>query len=123
MNRPAPRKSTLAGKTPVTDRQDAPTEQAPAVEQPAPAPAEEPAAPEAARKRKKVSFEQHPDDTARMRGAVRHTMVQEPHRSMTDFINRAIMAEVERLEKKYNGGEPFEPVQTGVLAPGRRMGE
>lgn len=67
--------------------------------------------------------ELHPEDTARMRGAVRHTMVQEPHRSMTDFINRAIMAEVERLEKNYNGGKPFEPVPMGVLAPGRRMGE
>ncbi|MFC3399298.1 hypothetical protein ACFOEP_12850 [Microbacterium amylolyticum] len=70
-----------------------------------------------------MSFEQHPDDSARMRGAVMGTMMQEPHRSLTDFINRAVMAEVERLEKKYNGGKPFQPVGTGVMAPGRRMGE
>lgn len=115
MTRPAPRKSTLAGKTPVTDRQDAPSEQPPAVE--------EIAAPEVVKKRKKVSFEQHPDDTARMRGAVMATMMQEPHRSLTDFINRAVMAEVERLEAMHNSGKPFQPVKTGVMAPGRRMGE
>ncbi|MGO3233201.1 MAG: ParB family protein [Microbacterium sp.] len=122
MTRPTRRTSTLAGYNPVTKQPEAVAESAPAVEeQKRDAPA--PKAPAARGTRKKVAFEQHPDDSARMRGAVMATMMQEPHRSLTDFINRAIMAEVERLEKKYNGGQPFPPVKAGVMVPGRRMGE
>ncbi|MGO2520133.1 MAG: ParB family protein [Microbacterium sp.] len=119
MTRPAPRKSSLAGFSPVAPQPERQASPAPAAQE------AEPTTPTPAGrvKRKKVSFEQHPEDTARMRGAVVATMLQEPHRSLTDFINRAVMAEVERLERKYNGGKPFDPVQTGVLAPGRRMGE
>lgn len=122
MTRPARRTSTLAGYNPVTKQPEAVAEPAPAIEEQKTA-ATAPKVPAARGTRKKVAFEQHPDDSARMRGAVMATMMQEPHRSLTDFINRAIMAEVERLEKKYNSGQPFPPVKAGVMAPGRRMGE
>lgn len=129
MTRPTRRTSSLAGLNPVTAQPTPEAEPAPAVDEQKPAPttaSAPPVAPKAAAgtgKRKKVAFEMHTDDSARMRGAVRATMMQEPHRSLTDFINRAIMTEVERLEKKYNGGKSFPPVEVGELPPGRRMGE
>lgn len=71
----------------------------------------------------KVSFYQDPEDTARVRGAILHTMATEGSRSMSQFIHQAVMAEVERLETKYNGGRPFPPVGTRELPQGRPMGE
>src|SRR5699024_4731254 len=46
----------------------------------------------------KVSFYQKPEDTARLRGAVLHTMVAEGHRSLIQFIIRAVMKHLERDE-------------------------
>lgn len=137
--RPAPRRSSLAGSTPVTPPpaaaepgpvvDPAPVAEAPAVA-PAPqrasAPAEAAAAP--ARKTKyppKVSFYQNPEDTARVRGTILHTMALEGgrFRNLSQFIDQAVMAEVERLEAKYNGGQPFPPMAPGELPQGRPMGE
>lgn len=70
----------------------------------------------------KVSFYQQREDTARMRGAVLATRDEEGHRSMTEFINSAVMAEVERLEAKYNNGEPFPPVEPSRGHAGRPLG-
>lgn len=134
--RPAPRRSSLAGSTPVTPPA---TEPAPAAE-PAPAPAQAPAAvtppqqaskpAEAAPVRKtkyppKVSFYQDPQDTARVRGTILHTMALEGgrFRNLSQFIDQAVMAEVERLEAKYNNGQPFPPMAAGELPQGRPMGE
>lgn len=125
MTRPTRRTSNLAGLNPVTSQPAPEKEPEPTVDEQKPSPeaaAAPPVTPRAGRS-KKVAFDMHPDDSDRMRGAVRATMMQEPHRSLTDFINRAVMAEVERMERKYNGGKPFPPVGTGVLPPGRRMGE
>lgn len=69
----------------------------------------------------KVSFYQQREDTARMRGAVLATRAEEGHRSMTEFINSAVMAEVERLEAKYNNGEPFPPVEPSRRHAGRPL--
>ncbi|WP_144836711.1 ParB family protein [Kocuria rosea] len=125
MGRPAPRKSSLAGSTPVTP----PAEAAPADSAPqAPAtPTAEgpPAAPAPEKKSKyppKVSFYQDPADTARVRGAILHTQVAEGTRSLSDFINNAVMVEVQRLEAKYNGGHPFPGVGARGLPQGRPMG-
>ena len=126
--RPAPRKSSLAGSSPV-----APPAQ-PATPEPDVVPAAaQPAAPKPARAasstsdktkyRHKVSFYQHPDDTARVRGAILHTQVTEGARTLSQFVNDAVLAEVERLEAKYNNGQPFPAVGARELPQGRPRGE
>lgn len=67
----------------------------------------------------KVSFYQQPEDTARLRGAVLHTMIAEGHRSLSQFVIRAVMKEVQRLEEKYNGGKPFPAVAANEMPQGR----
>ncbi|HEY4577518.1 MAG TPA: hypothetical protein VIG67_06655 [Yaniella sp.] len=67
----------------------------------------------------KVSFYQEPEDTARLRGAVLHTMVAEGHRSLSQFVIRAVMKEVQRLEEKYNDGKPFPAVAANEMPQGR----
>lgn len=107
MSRPQPRKSSLAGASPLT-----------------PTPPQ-PAQPSATQKRKyphKVSFYQDPADTARVRGALAHTMGTEDFRSMADLINRAVMTFVTDLEARYNDGQPFPPVGARRLPQGRPLG-
>lgn len=67
----------------------------------------------------KVSFYQEPEDTARLRGAVLHTMIAEGHRSLSQFVIRAVMKEVQRLEEKYNDGKPFPAVAANQMPQGR----
>src|SRR5699024_11571778 len=62
----------------------------------------------------KGSFYQQPEDTARLRGAVLHTMIAEGHRSLSQFVIRAVMKEVQRLEEKYNDGKPFPAVAAKI---------
>lgn len=69
----------------------------------------------------KVSFYQDRDDTARMRGAVLATRDDEGYRSMSEFIDAAVLAEVERLESKYNNGEPFPLVEANRGHAGRPL--
>lgn len=69
----------------------------------------------------KVSFYQDRADTDRLRGAVLATRVQEGHRSMSEFINNAVMAEVDRLEKRYNDGQPFPSVDADRGNAGRPL--
>lgn len=126
MGRPAPRKSSLAGRTPVTPPAADPAPADPLPQVPAAPAAEErvtAAAPEKKSKYPpKVSFYQDPADTARVRGAILHTQVAEGTRSLSDFINNAVMAEVQRLEAKYNGGQPFPGVGARGLPQGRPLG-
>jgi len=132
MSRPVPRKSSLAGSSPVAP----PAE--PATPEPAPAPAAEAPVetsvkPKPARAtssssdktkyRHKVSFYQDPDDTARVRGAILHTQVSEGARGLSQFVNDAVMEKVAQLEAKYNNGEPFRAVGARELPQGRPMGE
>lgn len=113
--RPAPRKSTLSAQHPAA---------------PAPVPAEDKGQPQpeqqtsdrAKKWRHKVSVYQDPDFTDRMRGAITYTIPQEGPRTLSDFINAAIEAEVERLEAKYNNGAQFPPVGAKGIAQGRPMG-
>jgi hypothetical protein len=70
----------------------------------------------------KVSFYQDPADTARVRGAILHTQVAEGTRSLSDFINTAVMAEVHRLEAKCNDSQPFPAVGARGLPQGRPLG-
>lgn len=124
--RPAPRRSNLAGANPVAPTTETPTPATP------PAPAAQPAASPrpstrataaGSKYRHKVSFYQETEDTDRVRGAILHTMVSEGTRTLSQFINQAVMAEVERLEAKYNAGAPFPPVGARELPQGRPMGE
>lgn len=126
MTRPTPRKSSLAGSSPITS----PPAEPGAVDATGWTREQHEEAEQAARrpqpKRKypaKVSFYQDPADTDRVRGAIVHTMATEGPRSLSQFIHQAVMAEVERLERKYNGGKPFPSVGARELPQGRPMGE
>ncbi len=134
MNRPAPRKSSLSSASPF----DHPTAPEAAQEAPAVAPASTTPAPAAKSateplsaaekgekpgKPPKITIYQHPDDSARMRGAIVAYMRNVGMTNLSKFANEAIMEKVERLEAQYNGGKPFEPVGPGVLTVGRPMGE
>lgn len=139
MTRPTPRKSSLAGSSPITSppaglapidatgwtmEQYEEDEQAEQYERICAAEAEQ-AAQRPKPKRKypaKVSFYQDPADTDRVRGAILHTMTTEGPRSLSQFIHQAVMAEVERLEHKYNDGQPFPSVGARELPQGRPMG-
>ncbi|MFC5931530.1 hypothetical protein D6T64_04150 [Cryobacterium melibiosiphilum] len=132
--RPAPRKSSLTGSSPIAPPPPAAAEPtAPAVaevEHPTPAPkaksspAAEPATTGSGKKYPhKVSFYQDAADTARIRGAILHTQVSEGSRSLSQFIDHAVMEKVAALEAKYNGGEPFPAIGARELPQGRPMGE
>lgn len=130
MSRPTPRKSSLAGSSPVTppatvaaepSPASAPAESTPAVAAPAPRATSQAVEQPAAAKKKyphKVSFYQDPEDTARVRGAILYTMTTEGNRNLSQFVNRAVMAEVERLEAKYNDGQPFPAVGAREMPQG-----
>jgi hypothetical protein len=45
---------------------------------------------------------------------------EEGDASVSDFIVRASMREVRRLQRKYNGGKPWPPVKAGELRRGQR---
>lgn len=113
--RPAPRKSTLSAQHPA-----APAE-APAEDKGQSQP-EQQTSTRAKKWRHKVSIYQDPEFTDRMRGAITYTIPQEGPRTLSDFINGAITAEVERLEAKYNDGEPFPSVGAKGISQGRPMG-
>lgn len=125
MSRPAPRQSGLAGRSPA---------QPPA---PAPAPAVDaartaadtatPRTPRAPRPtstggKEKVGFYQRTDDTARARAAFTWTRAQEGHRSFSDFVATALMREVDRLERKYNAGDAWTPMDAGEIPTGKPLG-
>lgn len=68
-----------------------------------------------------MSFYQDSGETDRMRGAIIFTMATEGPRTVSEFISAAVMAEVERLEKKYNDGKPFPSIRAGKVPQGRPM--
>lgn len=129
MSRPAPRKSSLTGSTPLAPLLAAdvqpPVAEIPETKPAAATPAKAPESkqPSAAASEKKsyphkVSFYQDKADTDRVRGAILHTMITEGNRNLSQFIHKAVMAEVDRLEQKYNGGQPFPAVGARELPQG-----
>lgn len=131
MARPTPKQSSLTTQHPGEPPQEEPA--AEAISQPA---AGEPKATEAAEETAggaqsqkpkkyppKMSIYQDPEDTDRIRGAIIHTMGQEGYRTLSQFVNGAVMEEVRRLEEKYNNGQPFPPVSAKGFPKGRPMGE
>ncbi|MFI8634274.1 hypothetical protein ACIGEP_16955 [Microbacterium sp. NPDC077663] len=134
MTRPEPRKSSLSGSSPfnhpVAPEAPQETSATPATSTtPAPAVAAAEAPTGAAAKGEKlakppkITIYQHPDDSARMRGAIVAYMRNVGMTNLSKFANEAIMEKVERLEADYNGGKPFDPVGPGVIPVGRPMGE
>lgn len=131
--RPEPKKSSLAGSSSIAP----PAATAPTEAPPAATPRTEPRRPAATKasaveptntdEKKayphKVSFYQDKTDTDRLRGALLATQHQEGYRSMSAFIAAAVMAEVQRLEATYNGGQPFPQVSAKGGQLGRPMGE
>src|SRR5690606_34071687 len=77
-------------------------------------PALEPGATDQARTARQVPAEGHPLPRPRrhrrVRGAILPTNGSEGPRTLSQFIHRAVMAEVERLERTYNNGRPFPPI-------------
>lgn len=106
--RAAPRKSTLAGATPVTAASQLDPAPEPA-DAPSPAvpPAASPAAPVAGKKTK-VAYYQDVELAARVRGAYQATAHLEGHRSFSDFHAAVLENELNRLEVQYNNGQPYE---------------
>lgn len=131
MSRPTPRKTSLGRLSPVDPAPQASTPAEttspatsttpPAPAEPAPAPASESVG-ERRKYRHKVSFYQDEEDTARVRAAILHTNHLEGPRSLSQFIHHAVMAEVRRLEERYNDGEPWPGVAARELPQGRPMG-
>lgn len=72
--------------------------------------------------KKKVGFYQKPEDTERLRGAVLHGVSRGGPRTMSEFIDYAVMKEVSRQEEEWNNGEPFPAVGAGDLPQGRPLG-
>ncbi len=127
MTRPAPRKSSLTGSSPITPPPATRSEVAAPIEAPRPSAEDTTPRPASVPPRgkypPKVSFYQNSQDTGRMRGALLHTQVSEGTRSLSQFIHEAVMEKVTALEAKYNGGEPFPAIGARELPQGRPMGE
>lgn len=131
-NRPAPRKSSLSGSSPVH-----PPAVAPAAAEASAVAREAAEPPTSAQTRpatggrtakakgwaRKITVYQQEEDSARMRGAMVATIPYEGLTTLSAFVQSAIDEKVARLEEKYNNGEPFPPVGTGVIPTGRPMGE
>ncbi|MEJ5914247.1 ParB family protein, partial [Pseudokineococcus sp. 1T1Z-3] len=71
--------------------------------------------------KRKVGYAQDADDTARARAAYNWTRANTGTRSFSDFIANAVMAEVERLEKEYNGGKAWAGMHAGEIPTGRPL--
>lgn len=117
MARPTPRKSALAGASPLNPPTQVTPSASPDSKQTTVS--RKTSASSSRKWRHKVSFYQDPKDTERVRAAILHTMLtEENNRNLSQFINDTVMAEVERLEQKYNDGKPFSGVPAGEMPKG-----
>jgi hypothetical protein len=60
------------------------------------------------------------DEAGQVRAAFLATGHLEGDASVSDFIVRATMREVKRLQRKHNGGKTWHPVMAGELRRGQR---
>jgi hypothetical protein len=60
------------------------------------------------------------DQAGQVRAAFKAAGLEEGDASVSDFIVRATMREVKRLQRKYNAGKPWPPVGAGELRRGQR---
>lgn len=127
MNRPAPRKSSLAGTSALTP----PAAVIPAPV--APAAAEAAAPPQARASRPAASTAEKPgvrrmnyyvdstEQSGRIRTAYLLGRAKYGWRSLTEFQLETIMERVEALEVELNNGEPFAPSNAGSVPAGRPL--
>lgn len=73
-------------------------------------------------RQKKVGFWQPPERTDRLRAAYFRTRHLTGARSLTEFIDQAVMARVAELEAQHNGGAQFPPMGPGEIGTGKPMG-
>ena len=67
----------------------------------------------------KASFYGDSVTLGRLREAFQRTQVDEGYESFSDFIVQAALEKTQRLEKKYNGGQPYPGIKR--LSPGRPL--
>jgi hypothetical protein len=60
------------------------------------------------------------EEAGQVRAAFLVAKEHEDVASASDFIVRATMKEVKRVQRKYNGGRQFDPVDPGGLRRGQR---
>jgi hypothetical protein len=60
------------------------------------------------------------DEAGQVRAAFLAAGQAEGDASVSDFIVRATMREVKRLQRKHNGGKAWPPVMAGALRRGQR---
>ncbi|ALE04826.1 hypothetical protein AL755_03880 (plasmid) [Arthrobacter sp. ERGS1:01] len=65
-----------------------------------------------------------PAETAdQVRAAQQAAGAQEGYASVNELLTAAVNRELRRLQRKHNGGKPWEGTPAGVLRPGRRTQE
>ena len=76
-------------------------------------------------KRKPASFTPYftQKDADQVRAAFLSTGADEGYASVSDLIEKAVLKEVRRLQRKHNDGQPWEPASPGALRTGRRSRE
>lgn len=128
MNRPAPRKSTLAGTSPLTPS----TPIAAPIQEAAAAPST-PAATTPPRPRRvgtKTTAEKYPrlnyyvdspEEAGRIRAAFLAGRAHHGWRTFSDMQRDSVLAVVEQLERELNGGAPFTPATAGSVPSGRAV--
>ena len=130
--KPTPRVSSLSTVHPYAPQEPAQrVDVASAPETPAPdttapmtpanaVPVARPVADKAADK-KPMSVRAALSDQARIRAAFMATNSAERHGSLSDFITHAALDKVAQLERQYNDGQPWAPVDAGDVPTGRPL--
>lgn len=70
---------------------------------------------------RKVAFYIDRELDARMRATMLHTMAVEGHRSLSEFLSRAVLYETARLEARHNDGDQFTRMSEGRVPRGRPL--
>lgn len=63
------------------------------------------------------------EDANQVRAAFQATGHLEGLASVSELIETGTLKYVKSLQRKYNGGKPWSPVEAGALRPGRRTRE
>ena len=121
MNRPAPRKSQLAGQTPAAPA--IPAAEAVAVSASprasAPPPANEQGWRQDRATRAQLCAQVPIDLISRVRGVVLHTAPFGGPSTIAAFMTDALEAHAAALEAQFNEGEPFPSIPSGTIRTGR----
>lgn len=129
MNRPAPRKSSLAGTSALTPppstiaapvaaaptQPAAPSQSAAPASRPASSTSEKPSA------RRMNYYVDSTEQSGRIRTAYLVGRARHGWRSLTEFQLETIMERVVALEAELNNGQPFEPSSAGSVPAGRPL--